>query len=303
MNYFLDFEAAPSGQIISIGCVSELGETFYTLVKQKLPEQIPPFLTKLTNITNKDLKHAPSLDEACNNFLDFITNSKVKKDELLRKYYVFGNSDKEFLEFSIDLLTDTKAIAGMTAIKESLNNYQKDVKAHFGKEYRLIELYNCLQQSHEVQAHNALLDAIMLKEIFHKLPLIKNPDDYKTQEDRIQAEESELNFSMQKVVYNSGRADKKWLEWSNDFSKRFGVQTDGNKDNYFIKAYFEVHNKTMYFATLKEALLWLMKYAGPGTALSSKRAKNYVNYYYKVKKAVEHKTKFKNAIWTLNKEV
>ena len=72
MKYFLDFEASSSGQIISIGCVTELKETFYTLVKLSEPEQISPFLTKLTGITNQNLKNAPSFEEACDMFRKFI---------------------------------------------------------------------------------------------------------------------------------------------------------------------------------------------------------------------------------------
>lgn len=51
MNYFIDFEATQfSGEIISVGCVREDGETFYVLV-QPQKGKLTPFITNLTGIT------------------------------------------------------------------------------------------------------------------------------------------------------------------------------------------------------------------------------------------------------------
>ena len=304
MKYFLDFEASSSGQIISIGCVTELKETFYTLVKLSEPEQISPFLTKLTGITNQSLKNAPSFEEACDMFRKFIINSKIltnTKDKT-RKYYVYGNSDKEFLEYNIKFLEKTENIAAMTTIACSFQDYQIEVKKHYSKNYRLIELYNCLRQTVSEQQHNALQDAIMLKEIYGKLDQIKNPEDYKNNNDKIKAQKNKINFSLQTVEYDSASADKKWLNWPQGYNRRFEAKTEGTPNNYFIKVYFAKQNKTLYFITLKEALLWLMKYAGSFNGLSSKKAKNYVQVYKGLKKALNNKTTFRKGKWSL-KEV
>lgn len=301
MNYYLDFETTTKNQIISIGCITELGETFYSLVKPSYPEQISPILIKLIGVTNKDLQNAPTFEEVCSQFLEFIINSKTKPKDNIRKYYVYGNQDKNFLETNICFLNKTENIAGMIAIQESLQDYQKKVKNFYGKNYRLIDLYNCLKRYNYEQKHNALKDAIMLKEIFGNLDKIKNPEDYKNNLDKDKISKNVLNFSLQPVEYDINKADKKWLDWPKGFNNRFNAQTEGTPNNYFIKVYFKKQDKTVYFITLKEALLWLMKYSGSFNGLSPKKAKNYVQMYEGIKKAIDNKIVFRKGKWKLRK--
>ena len=64
MKYFIDFEAMQfSNEIISVGCVSENGEKFYSLVQPKKAKKITDFITTLTGITYEDLDCAPSADK------------------------------------------------------------------------------------------------------------------------------------------------------------------------------------------------------------------------------------------------
>ena len=57
MKFCLDFEATRfSNRIISIGCVAENGNTFYTLVKPVNKAKVDRFITELTGITNAMLE-------------------------------------------------------------------------------------------------------------------------------------------------------------------------------------------------------------------------------------------------------
>ena len=53
MNFYIDFEANQfSDRIISIGCISENGNNFYSLCRPSKPgETITNFITELTGIT------------------------------------------------------------------------------------------------------------------------------------------------------------------------------------------------------------------------------------------------------------
>ena len=56
MKYFIDFEATQfSNEIISVGCVREDGETFYSLVNVQR-NKITPFITDLTGISKNDVE-------------------------------------------------------------------------------------------------------------------------------------------------------------------------------------------------------------------------------------------------------
>lgn len=71
MKYFIDFEAMQfSNEIISVGCVSENGEKFYSLVQPQKAEKITEFITSLTGITYEELFSAPSADKVFSEFYE-----------------------------------------------------------------------------------------------------------------------------------------------------------------------------------------------------------------------------------------
>ena len=56
MKYFIDFEASQfAEEIISVGCVDELGRSFYSLVRPRRPQKVTGFITNLTGITRDDV--------------------------------------------------------------------------------------------------------------------------------------------------------------------------------------------------------------------------------------------------------
>ena len=83
MNYYIDFEATQfKHKIISIGCVSDNGKTFQTLVKPVNKAKVDNFITELTGITKSMLENAPTADEAFNKFEANV--KKYKDEDILR---------------------------------------------------------------------------------------------------------------------------------------------------------------------------------------------------------------------------
>ncbi len=65
MKFYFDFEANQfTERIISVGCVSETGERYYSLVSHNTDkkEKITKFITELTGITQEDYDNAPKAD-------------------------------------------------------------------------------------------------------------------------------------------------------------------------------------------------------------------------------------------------
>ena len=97
MKYFIDFEATQfSEEIISVGCIREDGETFYSLVAP-IEGKITPFITNLTGITAEMLQDAMSPDHVFESFYDWAFANDDTPD-----FFVWGNSDIDFLRHTLD---------------------------------------------------------------------------------------------------------------------------------------------------------------------------------------------------------
>ena len=166
MNFFIDFEATQfSNEIISIGCVSENNERFYSQVKAK--KKISPFITSLTGITDQENKEAPESDVVFSEFFDWISqfNDKVI-------FYCYGNTDISFVKRNLEGTKNIKAQAALSLIGMNLYDYSKTVKNHFGliKNISLIKIVSYYRNTKElVQLHNALDDALFLKEVYENI--------------------------------------------------------------------------------------------------------------------------------------
>ncbi|MBR3228427.1 MAG: hypothetical protein IKF68_07795 [Erysipelotrichaceae bacterium] len=69
MNCYIDFEASEAQhRIISVGCIREDGEEFYSLVRTDDP--ITPRITKITGIVQEEVDAAPSVSEVFSSFYD-----------------------------------------------------------------------------------------------------------------------------------------------------------------------------------------------------------------------------------------
>ena len=169
MNFYLDFEATQfSERIISIGCIADNGASFKTLVKPVKNEKVTAFITQLTGITNEMLEDAPTADEAFNAFYEFV---RANNDGGTPTYYCYGNCDTRFIKRTVSGMSDFQAIMFASSIQALLVDYSAVVKTYLStRGLALKKLVALIRQVDEVeQNHDALDDAIMLKECYEGL--------------------------------------------------------------------------------------------------------------------------------------
>ena len=162
MKYFIDFEATQfSEEIISVGCIREDGETFYSLVSP-VEGKITPFITNLTGITAEMLQDAMSPDHVFESFFDWALANDETPD-----FFVWGNSDVDFLRHTFRRTESRKARMAIGYMAGSIIDYAKifckRVKAD---SCSLIKAYNGLVDAEKTQNHNALDDAVLLFEVY-----------------------------------------------------------------------------------------------------------------------------------------
>ena len=165
MNYFIDFEATQfSNGIISVGCCSEDGGEFYSLVYTT--HKVTPFITDLTGITSQAVAEAPTAEEVFGNMYDWCLTKA--KDGKLPHFYCYGNSDKDFVKHNFNECHDFKAATMLSYLYTDMQDYGPEVKAHFGlnKNIGLQKVFNHYVGRDLIQQHNALEDAFMLREVF-----------------------------------------------------------------------------------------------------------------------------------------
>ena len=167
MKYFIDLEATQfSNEIISIGCVREDGETFYSLVNVA-KNKMTNFITELTGITKEDVSTAPSSDEVFTKFYDWLV-----PDESKVQFFCYGNADLGFIRKNLNKATTVKAQMALSVLALHLIDYSKCVERHFGliKAISLKKVLAYYRQVDEIeQNHNALEDALFLKEIYDRI--------------------------------------------------------------------------------------------------------------------------------------
>lgn len=240
MKYFLDFEATQfSERIISIGCVNEKGDSFYTLVKPaKKKDKVNKFITRLTGITNEMLADAPSADAAFNALFDFVLSTN---DEKPLEYFCYGNSDKQFIRRTITYMTDTRAITFAASIATLLQDYAECVKKYFNlvDDVSLKKAYILIQQENIEQTHNALDDAKMLLAVAQNMMIKCCPQDAEKLKD-IKVERKISKKKTEKAV------------------KRWNVKTGANETNWKIHCYITQHH--MYFLDMDSVIAWIMKF-------------------------------------------
>ena len=162
MKYFIDFEATQfSEEIISIGCIREDGETFYSLVAP-VDGKITPFITNLTGITAEMLKTAMSPDHVFEMFYDWAFIADDTPD-----FFVWGNSDVDFLRHTFKRTTSRKARMAIGYMCGSATDYAKKFcKTIKADSCALIKAFNTLVDEEASQTHNALDDAVMLFQVY-----------------------------------------------------------------------------------------------------------------------------------------
>ena len=166
MKYFIDFEATQyTGEIISVGCVDEKGREFYTLVKPHKIKKLTKFITELTGITAEDLQNAPTVDDAFTVFYDWIDPLEPAE------FYCYGYSDKEFVAHTLRYTSSVFANRALTLVRKNLVDFSQTVKEHFliSKDIALKKVVEYYRKESVNQSHNALEDALLLKEVYDHL--------------------------------------------------------------------------------------------------------------------------------------
>lgn len=165
MNYFIDFEATQfSNGIISVGCVAENGNTFYSIVNTSY--KVTQFITDLTGITAEEVKNAPSQEEVFERMFDW-----VNINEGSPHFYCYGNCDKDFVKNNFKDCKNFKAKAMLGYLFTDMVDYTSEVKMHFGlcKNIGLQKVYNYYNHQDQTQKHNSLEDAQMLKAVWEHI--------------------------------------------------------------------------------------------------------------------------------------
>lgn len=251
MNFYLDFEAMRfSNRIISIGCVAGNGETFSTLVKPDSKKKVDKFITELTGITNEMLALAPDADSAFMDLFSFICENSYGS---VPKYYVYGNSDAEFINATVKHMTNPTACMCAQAIAGNLIDYASVVKKFFVAENDLAlrKVYMLIQEQRDlIQKHDALEDAEMLKTVVSHLHDKCKPEDRNTilsmpSQPRPQIGEKKKSPE----IFRSWNSSTKWE-----------ADTKADENSWVLKCVDQHNNNVKYFNNFETAALWVIKY-------------------------------------------
>lgn len=292
MRFFLDFEAARfSNQIISVGCITEDGKTFYSLLKSHKKVKIDNFITELTGITNEMLNEAPNANEVFSNLYDFIIENS---DDNIPKFYVYGSSDKGFITATINHINDTKAYMCAKAIQNSLIDYSRTVKDFFlsNREVALRKIYMLINHiENYTQNHNALEDAEMLRVVVTSMKENCKPED------------KEAIFSIESQRPKTEKPKSKnappiYLSWRNQ--PKWETNTNADETNWVLK-YNECNsNNVKYFDSHETAALWIIKYVARN--ISPKDPSKVNRVQKNINEAIRKGKNSYNGFWEYNKE-
>lgn len=292
MIYSIDFEATQfSNRIISIGCVAENGNTFYTLVKPVNKEKINKFITELTGITQTDLNSAISTDEGFNNLANFINENN---DDKGIEIYCYGNGDINFLNHTIKYMHNAQAIVVAMGIKELLIDYSQEVIKYFKlKEcIKLITAYNFIEGTAEKQKHSSLRDAEMLMSILKHMKSNRQPEDG-------------LKLAALRPKRVTKPADPKkqtslelqhFYESLNGY-KKFGDTRFDEREDWLVCC--EEAGSRRYFSSYEEATMWAIYYVI--NHKSYKCLKDFNSVKNNINNAIINKTPYGKLYWNERK--
>ena len=228
MKYFIDFEATQfSEEIISVGCIREDGETFYSLVAP-IEGKITPFITNLTGITAEMLQDAMSPDHVFESFYDWAFANDDTPD-----FFVWGNSDVDFLRHTFRRTESRKARMAIGYMTGSIIDYAKifckRVKAD---SCALIKAYNGLVDAEKTQNHNALDDAVLLFEVYKAVSSMSVTD---------------MKLKMQEIIVVNKPAAEPVIKWNQMGFEKGTICIINGK-----------HAAIRHFANMDEAVEWIL---------------------------------------------
>lgn len=175
---FIDFEMdvncdSNPEQIISIGAIKtdnkgKILDTFFTYSKLRNKKHLYRYTTYLTGITDNDLNNAPYFNENLIKLEKFLQNNK--------NIYNWGWSDIKSLK-KTNRINKTFRNKKINKINNFIIRNMKDYRDFLPKKYRKYKDENLFKIAKElkiipseyIQKHEALEDAIILKEIFFNI--------------------------------------------------------------------------------------------------------------------------------------
>ena len=165
MNFYIDFEATQyDHKIISIGCVNDIGDSFYSLVKPQEKTKVTPFITNLTGITQEMVDNAPSAETVFARFKTFID---IYNNGESTFFFVYGNEDQAFLERTAKKVMSKDIRRFMNYLAGSLIDYSKITRDYFQvSQVGLKKALSYFKEEPIVQKHDAFEDAEMLMELY-----------------------------------------------------------------------------------------------------------------------------------------
>lgn len=171
MNFYIDFEATQfTEEIISIGCVAENGNVFNCLVCPSDLKKVTKFITNLTGITREMLENQGySPEMAFYHLFNFVQENNGNSGAPV--FYCYGSSDKNFIKNTIKHMSNLNMIIFASSIQSLMVDYATVVKNYFSTHnLALKKLVALVRHVDEVeQCHDALDDALMLKECYEGL--------------------------------------------------------------------------------------------------------------------------------------
>ena len=259
MNFYVDFEALQfSGRIISIGCINDNGDKFYTLSQpSKQGERLTNFITDLTGITSEMLSNAPTANEAFENFYQYV---KSTCDNTAPQFYCYGNCDGDFLRSTGKYLTSFDARMFCNYVRHNLTDYSSTARSYFPsfETLALKKIYSLIKEDNEPQHHNALEDAEMLCVVMKELCNHCTPED----SERLAAMPS---TRFRKPKTSSNRAPEVFINWP---ANKMEADTGATKEtNWQYK--WSRGNKTKYFDTFDTMVMWAIKYITQGRSIKN----------------------------------
>lgn len=289
MRFYLDFEATRfSDQIISVGCVTDSGEKFYSLVNPK-KHKVDNFITELTGITKEMCAAAPTSESVFESLFDFVSRHS---DGMYPIFYVYGNYDATCLMATLKNMRNNFAAQIMVeSILGQLVDFSKDVEKFFnlGSAIALRKVYLVAhpELNDFVQEHNALGDAEMLRDVVRWLPK-KCTKEHLT---AVLGIPSQSKPKSKKKVENP-----LWTEWSEVASyEKWEVETHADESDWTVRAVSGI--KTIYFRSLDEAVLWLVRF-NMVKGISPKK-QDEIN---RIKKKIRESNVYCGVTWTLREE-
>ena len=290
MRFFVDFEATQySERIINIGCITDTGAKFSTLVRpaRKKDRKLTKFITELTGITKEMLATAPSIDEAFNAFFDFvIANSPTEPNE----FFCYGDADVMFIEKTLNDITSTRAATFAKRLRNSLIDYSAEVKKYFQMEntVSLKKICSFILEDDIIQHHDALEDAQMLQTVVEHL------------KDKCVPEDKEKIAAMPKtpkLVPNAAKkikhAPAKFINWP---ANQWDADTGADETNWRICC--TLNSNIKYFDSMETAILWVMRYASKG--MSPKNLNHYDIVRKKINAGIQDGVLSYNFSWEEN---